>query len=275
MEEIGIFEKEVKRICGLIASSLFGWNNVLSSGLAPSKGLILEGSPGSGKSLLAHSIAKHSGLDYHIVSCPEIFQKNQGESESLLRQVFRKASSCSPSLIIMDEVDIIASEFTKESQIEARVFQLLLSLLDELMTVVKEETETKQLANRVFVLALTNRPHVLSPALIRSGRLDISVRLDMKTHLERTKFLQRITKSLPLSSEGGKPSLNLLEEVSSLSPGFSPADLLNLCREALLISISRTKGSPSLLSALFLFLSVQQTRNAFLFDKSSVLLTSG
>jgi len=178
------------------------------------------GQPGAGKSALAQLVARHSGLTYTVISAPDIFQKNQGESEELLRQGFEKLCLLKkPCLLILDEVDILASRVDEERPIEARLLTHLLSLLDGLftLTATNKTGQHRSVENKVFVIALTNRCETLDPALTRSGRLDCTVTLQTKTATERREIMEVLTRRMPLGD--GSARKEVIRKVSELPAG--------------------------------------------------------
>ncbi len=185
-------------------------------GIQPPRGILLYGPPGTGKTLLAKAVANESGANFISVKGPELTSKWFGESERLIRDLFRRAKQVAPSIIFFDEIDSLAPRrgaYTGTHATESVVSQLLseLSGLEELKGVV--------------VIAASNRPDIIDPALLRPGRFDRQVLVpapDEKTKLEIFKVH---AKNMPLKGVD-------LKELARKVEGFSGADIEALCREA-------------------------------------------
>ncbi|KAF4518162.1 hypothetical protein B566_EDAN007853 [Ephemera danica] len=135
-------------------------------GLRPPRGILLHGVPGVGKTLLAQTFCVTSGHSYFLVRSSELFSKFTGETESRLHEIFTNAVQRAPSLIFLDEIDVLCQRRSSGgSQLEQRLVSALLSELDELQ------------GQRVMVLAATSRPDAMDEALRRPGRLDREIEL--------------------------------------------------------------------------------------------------
>ncbi|KAF9350852.1 hypothetical protein BGX26_011019 [Mortierella sp. AD094] len=183
---------------------------------APFKGILISGKPGTGKSVLASSLAEHSGLPYSIINYA-------GASENCLRDAFSSLLSRGrASMLILDEVDMIASG------VEAKLFATLLNLIDSI--------NMRPNGSKVFVIALTNRLHAVDTSLVRSGRLDKVFDLHLKGVHQRLQVLQILSKDLPMDPQQ-RPEI--LQKVAKATHGFVPTDLQALCTECALILISK------------------------------------
>ena len=134
------------------------------TGAKPPKGILLYGPPGTGKTMLAKALANESEANFISIKGPELLSKWVGESESGVREIFRKAKQAAPTIVFFDEIDSIApvrGSGLGDSNVTERVVSQLLTELDGL-----EELQ------RVFVLAASNRPDIVDPALLRPGRFD-------------------------------------------------------------------------------------------------------
>ncbi len=129
-------------------------------GVSPAKGLLLYGPPGCGKTLLARALATESGANMISIKGPEILSKWQGESEKAVREIFRKAKSSSPCIILLDEIDSIAVTRSNSSQQIDRVLSQLLT-----------EIDSSGSSGDIFVLGTSNRPDLVDVSLLRPGRL--------------------------------------------------------------------------------------------------------
>ncbi|XP_055336623.1 nuclear valosin-containing protein-like [Paramacrobiotus metropolitanus] len=189
-------------------------------GIQNPSGILLCGPPGCGKTLLAKAVANESGLNFISVKGPELLNMYVGESERAVRQVFLRAKNSAPCVIFFDEIDALCPRRTDsgDSNATARVVNQLLTELDGL--------EQRKL---VFVIGATNRPDILDPAMLRPGRLDKLLFVDLPDQTARTDILRTITKN------GKTPPMDAdvnFDEVALLTDRFSGADLASLVREA-------------------------------------------
>lgn len=184
-------------------------------GIKPPKGALLYGPSGCGKTLLARALATESGANMILVRGPEILSKWVGESEKAIREIFRKAKTSSPCIIIFDELDSLArSKSSEEGGIGER-------LLSQLLTEMEDGG-----ASRVVVLGISNRPDLIDPSLIRPGRLDLVIFVPPPDEKGRFEIIKLLTKQMPLSGE-----INL-KEIAVATKGYSGADLVAVCRES-------------------------------------------
>lgn len=188
-----------------------------AAGVRPSRGIILYGPPGAGKTLLAKALAGESEANFIAVKGPQLVSMWAGESERGVREVFRKARQAAPAIIFFDEIDALAPERGGggSNQVSERIVAQLLTELDGV-----EELKG------VFVLAATNRLDRLDPALLRPGRFDSLVELKAPDKEERLAILQVHTRRTPLSDEVN------LEAMARSTEGLVGADIEALCREA-------------------------------------------
>jgi transitional endoplasmic reticulum ATPase len=185
-------------------------------GIQPPRGILLFGAPGTGKTLLAKAVANESGANFISIKGPELRSKWVGESEKMIRDLFRRAKQVSPCIIFFDEIDALAPKRGRgygEVATESIVSQLLteMSGLEELKGVV--------------VIAATNRPDIVDSALLRPGRIDRTILVPAPDEKARLEILKVHTKNTPLKAVD-------LKEVAKRTEGFSGADLEALVREA-------------------------------------------
>jgi transitional endoplasmic reticulum ATPase len=191
-------------------------------GLRPPKGILLFGPPGTGKTLLAKAVATESGANFIAVRGPEIFSKWVGESEKMVREIFRKARMAAPAVIFIDEIDALATArgLGGDSLVSERVVAQLLAEMDGV----------KALEN-VVVIAATNRPDLVDPALLRPGRFDRIIYVPPPDFRARLEILLIHTKATPLAKDVD------LEELARRTEGYSGADLELLVREATFLAL--------------------------------------
>lgn len=188
-----------------------------SVGITAPTGVLLWGPPGCGKTLLAKAVANESRANFISVKGPELLNKYVGESERAVRQVFVRARSSVPCVIFFDELDaLVPRRDDTLSEASARVVNTLLTELDGLGS------------NRqgIYVIAATNRPDIIDPAMLRPGRLETLLFVNLPSPLERSEILQTLVRSLPIQFD--EDLRGLAEECE----GFSGADLTSLLRRA-------------------------------------------
>ncbi|OQE14249.1 hypothetical protein PENFLA_c039G07060 [Penicillium flavigenum] len=193
-------------------------------GITAPTGVLLWGPPGCGKTLLAKAVANESRANFISVKGPELLNKFVGESERAVRQVFVRARSSVPCVIFFDELDaLVPRRDDTLSEASARVVNTLLTELDGLGS-------SRQ---GIYVIAATNRPDIIDPAMLRPGRLETLLFVNLPTPLERVEILQTLVRKL--SIEFSEDLRKLAEECE----GFSGADLGSLLRRAGYSAIKR------------------------------------
>ena len=185
-------------------------------GIEPPRGILLYGPPGTGKTLLAKAVANESGANFISVKGPELKSKWVGESERMVRDLFRRAKQVAPCIIFFDEIDALAPKRGigyGEHATESIVSQLLseMSGLEELRGVV--------------IIAATNRPDMIDAGLLRPGRLDRQVLVPAPDEKSRLEIFKIHTKNMPIKNVDIKSLAKNTEE-------YSGADIEALCREA-------------------------------------------
>ncbi len=187
------------------------------------KGILLMGPPGTGKTLMARAVAGEAGVPFFSTSASEFIEMFVGVGAARVRDLFEKARAKAPSIIFIDEIDAVGrSRGTGLGGGHDEREQTLNQLLGEMDGFEGHE--------RVIVIAATNRPDVLDPALLRPGRFDRHVVIDLPTLEERAAILRIHTRSMPLA-----PDVDL-DVMARSTPGMSGADLENLCNEAALFA---------------------------------------
>ena len=193
-------------------------------GIKPPRGILLYGPPGTGKTLLAKAVATESEANFILINGPEILSKWVGESERMLREIFKKAKQVAPSIIFIDEIDAIAP--VRGRGVSNEVTERLVSQLLTLMSGLEE-------MKNVFVLAATNRPDIVDPALLRPGRFDKQILVPVPDEKARLEIFKVHTRNMPLAKDVS------LEELAKRCEGYSGADIEAVCREAALNALRR------------------------------------
>jgi len=215
-EEIGGLKEQIKRLREIVELPLRHPEVIARLGIEPHSGILMYGSPGCGKTLIAKALAAESEANFYIINGPEIVNKYYGETEARLRDIFKEARDSAPSVIFIDEIDAIAPKREEAfGDVEKRVVAQLLSLMDGMSE-----------RGNVIVLGATNRPESIDPALRRPGRFDREIEIGVPNVEGRLEILQIHTRGMPLAED-----IDLRQLASELH-GYTGADIKALCREA-------------------------------------------
>ncbi|KAL6285660.1 hypothetical protein ACE6H2_010050 [Prunus campanulata] len=189
-----------------------------SFGLKPTKGVLLHGPPGTGKTSLAQLCARDSGVKFFSVNGPEVVSQYHGESEQALREVFDSASQAAPSVLFIDELDAIAPARKDGGEaLSERIVSALSKLMDG------------DGVNRtgVLVISATNRLDSIDPALRRTGRLEKEIEIGVPSPNQRLEILNVLVSAMKHSLSDEQ-----VQHLAIATHGFVGADLAALCNEA-------------------------------------------
>ncbi|MEK7082595.1 MAG: ATP-dependent zinc metalloprotease FtsH, partial [Patescibacteria group bacterium] len=215
--------KEAKEELQEIVEFLKNPKKFLDIGAKIPKGVLLMGPPGSGKTLLAKAVSGEAGVPFFHMSASEFIEMFVGVGASRVRDLFKQAKKVAPAIIFVDELDAIgrmrgAGVGGGHDEREQTLNQILV------------EMDGMETDDRVIVMAATNRPDVLDTALLRPGRFDRRVILDVPGLNDRIEILAIHTKNKPLEEDVQ------LRVIAERTPGFSGADLANLVNEAAILA---------------------------------------
>lgn len=201
------------------------------------KGVLLVGPPGTGKTLLARAVAGEANVPFYHISGSEFVEMFVGVGASRVRDLFKKAKQTAPSIVFVDEIDAVGRQRGaglggSHDEREQTLNQILVEM-DGF------DNDTK-----VIVIAATNRPDVLDPALLRPGRFDRHVTLDLPDIKDRMAILEVHAKGKPF-----EPDVKL-DVVGQRTPGFSGADLANVLNEAAILAARQNKKTISMTDCL-------------------------
>ncbi|MBQ9000606.1 MAG: ATP-dependent zinc metalloprotease FtsH [Eggerthellaceae bacterium] len=192
------------------------------------RGCLLVGPPGTGKTLLARAVAGEAGVPFFSISGSDFVEMFVGVGASRVRDLFQQAKDASPAIIFIDEIDAVGRQRGAglgggHDEREQTLNQLLV------------EMDGFDQNDSVVLIAATNRSDILDPALLRPGRFDRQIVVDVPDIKGREKILQVHAQDKPMGSDVD------LKKVASLTPGFTGADLMNLMNESALLTARKGK----------------------------------
>lgn len=221
--------KEAKEELGEVVDFLKNPQKYLRMGAKIPRGVLLIGPPGCGKTLLARAVASEAKVPFFSISGSEFIELFVGVGASRLRSLFSQAKKIGRAIIFIDEIDSIGrvrgvgigGGYEEREQ-----------TLNQLLA----EMDGFERDSKIIVMAATNRPDTLDAALLRPGRFDRRIALDLPDIKDREGILKIHSRGKPLASNVG------LREIAERTPGFSGADLENLVNEAAILAAKRNKS---------------------------------
>lgn len=215
--------KEAKSELAEIVDFLKNPKKFLDIGAEIPKGVLMMGAPGTGKTLLARAVAGEAGVPFFSISGSEFVEMFVGVGASRVRDLFQMAKKAAPAIIFIDEIDAVGRVRGTgvgggNDEREQTLNQILV------------EMDGFEPNHKVIVMAATNRPDVLDPALLRPGRFDRRVTIDLPDRDDRKSILAIHARKKPLAEDVN------LDVIAQRTPGFSGADLYSLMNEAAILA---------------------------------------
>ena len=225
LADVGGCDPMIRRLRELVELPLLRPAFYRRLGVRPPKGVLLHGPPGTGKTLICKALANELGVTAYRMSATELVGSVQGETEANLRLLFSRALAHAPSLVMIDEFDVIATNRERlASQSDVRAASQLLTLMDGL-----EEVDG------LILMATTNRIQAIDPAFRRPGRFEEEIFVGPPSASARAEILSIHTREMPLTVE----AQDAITAVADETGGFTGADLMHLARSAGLEATNR------------------------------------
>ncbi len=224
--------KEAKEELTEIVDFLKNPRKFLDIGARIPKGILLMGAPGTGKTMLARAVAGEAGVPFFSISGSEFVEMFVGVGASRVRDLFRMAKKAAPAIIFVDEIDAVGRVRGTgvgggNDEREQTLNQILV------------EMDGFEPNEKVIVMAATNRPDVLDPALLRPGRFDRRVVIDLPDRSDREDILNIHARKKPLAEDVN------LKVIAERTPGFSGADLYSLMNEGAILAARENRKKVS------------------------------
>eukprot|EP00920_Eleutheroschizon_duboscqi_P016254 GHVT01038356.1.p1 GENE.GHVT01038356.1~~GHVT01038356.1.p1 ORF type:complete len:474 (-),score=137.19 GHVT01038356.1:1036-2367(-) len=224
--DIGGLDKQIEELVEAVVLPMKHKERFDKIGIRPPKGVLMHGPPGTGKTLLARACAAQTDATFLKLAGPQLVQMFIGDGAKMVRDAFNLAKEKAPAIIFIDELDAIGTKrFDSELSGDREVQRTMLELLNQLDGFSSDD--------RVKVIAATNRPDILDPALLRSGRLDRKIELPHPNEEARARILQIHSRKMNVSKDTN------FEELSRSTDDFNGAQLKAVCVEAGMVALRR------------------------------------
>lgn len=227
-EDIGGLDQQIQELREIVELALTNVDLFKKVGVDPPKGVLLYGPPGTGKTLAAKAVARQTNATFIRIVGSELVKKYIGEGARMVREIFDFARERQPCIIFIDELDAIgARRIDSGTSSDREVQRTLMQLLSEI--------DGFDPCGNIKVVGATNRPDILDPALLRSGRFDRLIEFQLPDKESRLRILNIHTRNMSLTSVD-------LSRIATETDGASGADLKNICTEAGMLAIRERRS---------------------------------
>lgn len=224
--DIGGLDKQIEELIEAIVLPMTHRERFEAVGIQPPKGVLLYGPPGTGKTMIARACAAQTNACFLKIAAPQLVQMFIGDGAKLVRDAFELAKEKEPAIIFIDEIDAIGTKrFDSDKSGDREVQRTMLELLNQLDGFSSNST--------VKVIACTNRPDILDPALLRSGRLDRKIEFPLPKEQGRKRILAIHSRKMNYSEDVN------FAELARCAEDFNGAQLKAVCVEAGMLALRR------------------------------------
>lgn len=224
--DIGGLDKQIEDLVEAIVLPMTNKERFEKLGIRPPKGLLMHGPPGTGKTLLARACAAQTKATFLKLAGPQLVQMFIGDGAKMVRDAFELAKEKAPTIIFIDELDAVGAKRGSGEGETREVHRTMLELLNQLDGFTQNSD--------IKVIAATNRPDILDPALLRSGRLDRKIELPPPNEEARARIMQIHSRKMNIN----KDDVNF-EELARSTPDFNGAQCKAVCVEGGMSALRR------------------------------------
>jgi len=224
--DVGGLDKQIEELIEAVVLPITHKERFKNLGIQPPKGVLMWGPPGTGKTLLARACAAKTNACFLKIAAPQLVQMFIGDGAKLVRDAFALAREKSPAIIFIDEIDAIGTKrFDSDKAGDREVQRTMLELLNQLDGFSSDD--------KVKVIAATNRPDILDPALLRSGRLDRKIEFPHPDQEARKRILMIHSQKMNVGDDVN------FDEIARATDDFNGAMLKAVCVEAGMLALRR------------------------------------